>query len=191
MITVSYRLFVSILLFSLAVLTLNAQPRRPMTPADILRVPAVSDVQISPNGSWVVYTVSTVADDKTINSLWLARAGTESVPFTITPQQPTRRNVPYVDWPELRTAPTPLLPTDWNASTPRWSPDSTTIAFLSDHDEQNGLWTVKLDRREPRFVTSIQSTNFFITYSGESYSWAPDSKRIAYISATPEMPEPA
>ncbi len=191
MITVSYRLFVSILLFSLAVLTLNAQPRRPMTPADILRVAAVSDVQISPNGSWVVYTVSTVADDKTINSLWLARAGTDAAPYAINPQQPTRRNVPYSDWEDLRTAATLLLPAGWNGSEARWSPDSTTIAFLSNHDDQDGIWTVKLDRREPRFVASIQSTNFFITYSGESYSWGPDSKRIAYISATTEIAEPS
>jgi len=66
-----------------------------MTPADILRVAAVSDVQISPNGEWVVYTISTVADDKTINSLWLARAGTDAIPYTTNPQQPTRRTVPY------------------------------------------------------------------------------------------------
>src|SRR5262244_453086 len=160
-----YRLFVSILLFSLAGLSLQAQPRRPMTPADILRVAAVSDVQISPNGSWVVYTVSTVEDDKTINSLWLARAGIDAVPYTINPQPPTRRNVPSADWEDLRAGSTPLLPVSWNASAPRWSPDSTTIAFLSNHDDQDGLWTVKLDRREPRFVASIQSTNFFITYA--------------------------
>ena len=187
---VSHRLLVLTLIFSLMGVS-HGQPRRPMTPADILRVAAVSDVEISPNGSWVVYTLSTVADDKTINSLWLARAGTDAVPFTVNPQQPTKRNVPFVDWSDLRTAPTPLLPTGWNASTARWSPDSTTIAFLSNHDEQDGLWTIKLDRREPHFVTSIEPTNFFITYSGESYSWAPDSKRIAYISATPEMVEPS
>jgi dipeptidyl aminopeptidase/acylaminoacyl peptidase len=163
-----------------------------MTPADILRVAAVSDVQISPDGSSVVYTVSTVAEDKTINTLWLMHIAYDSAPYSINPQQqPTRRNGPYLDWPDLRTAATPLLPVGWDASTARWSPDGTTIAFLSSHDQQNGLWTVKLDRREPRFVASIESTNFFITYSGESYSWAPDSRRIAYISATTGMPESA
>ena len=41
-----------------------AQPRRAttsMAPADILRVANISDAQISPNGEWVVYTVSSVA----------------------------------------------------------------------------------------------------------------------------------
>jgi dipeptidyl aminopeptidase/acylaminoacyl peptidase len=187
----SHRAFLSILVVSAISLSLHAQPRRPITPADILRVASVSDVQISPNGSWVVYTVSTVADDKTINSLWLARAGTDAAPYTINPQQPTRRNVPYTDWEDLRTAATPLLPAGWNASEARWSPDSTTIAFLSNRDDQDGIWIVKLDRREPLLVASIQSTNFFITYSGESYSWGPDSKRITYISATNETPEPS
>jgi dipeptidyl aminopeptidase/acylaminoacyl peptidase len=163
-----------------------AQPRRPLTPPDILRVATVGDAQISPNGAWVVYTVSTTADDKNISTLWLANANSG-----ITPYNPTGRRVPYVDWSELRTAATPLLPSGWNASNPRWSPDSSTIAFLSTHDDQQGLWTVKLERRDPRFIAAVQSTNFFITYAGEPISWAPDSKRIAYISATPEIADPA
>jgi dipeptidyl aminopeptidase/acylaminoacyl peptidase len=51
------------------------------------------------------------------------------------------------------------------------------------------LWVVNLDKREPRFIAGVQSTNFFITYAGESLAWAPDSKRIAYISATEELTE--
>jgi len=166
-----------------------AQPRRPMLPADVLRVATVSDAQISPNGLWVIYTVATVADDKNINTLWLARSSVEGIPYQREFQQPTRRTVPYVDWPDIRTAPTPLLAGGWNASTARWSPDSSSIAFLSNHEDQDGLWTVRLDRREPRFIASIQSTNFFITYAGVPFSWSPDSRRIAYISATPEAPD--
>ena len=162
------------------------QPRRPMTPADILRVATVSDAQISPNGAWVVYTVATVADDKTINTLWLVSTASNT-PSSTTPTG--RRPSGYIEWPDIRTSALPLLPSGWTASTPRWSPDSSTIAFLSSHDDQEGLWTVKLDRREPRFITGIQSTNFFITYAGESFSWSPDSKRIAFISATPEATE--
>jgi dipeptidyl aminopeptidase/acylaminoacyl peptidase len=32
----------------------------------------------------------------------------------------------------------------------------------------------------------VEDTNFFITYAGEPFAWSPDSKRIAYISATEE-----
>ena len=181
--------FLSIFLSVLWSVASVAQPRRAMTPADILRVSNVSDAQISPNGQWVVYTVSTVEEDRNVSTLWLARVGPE--PFTFTPAQPLqRRTVPYLDWPEIRSTPQPLLPAGSSGSNPRWSPDSTSIAFLSRQDDQDGLWVVKLDRSQPRFIAAIQSTNFFITYAGEAFSWSPDSRRIAYISARGETPEP-
>ena len=166
-----------------------AQQRHAMLPADILRVANVTDAQIAPNGQWVVYTVSGVDDDKNVSTLWLARVGPEA--FVVTPSQPLqRRTVPYVDWPDTRSAPRPLLSSGWNASTPRWSPDGSSIAFLSQREDQDGLWVVKLDKPEaPRFIAAIQSTNFFITYAGEPFSWSPDSRRIAYISAKAETTE--
>ena len=170
--------------------SVKAQPRRAMTPQDILRVANVTDAQISPNGQWMVYTVSTVDEDKDASTLWLARVSVESIfssPSATPPEG--RRAIPYIDWPDPRTAPTPLLAASWNASSPRWSPDSSSLAFLSNHEDVNGLWVVRLDRREPRLVATVQSTNFFITYAGESLSWSPDSKRIAYISATSEQPD--
>jgi len=112
------RVGVASAILALLTVTTLAQPRRLLTPQDILRVATVSDAQISPNGAWVVYTVSTTADDKTINTLWLASAGSGSVSYAA-PITPGRR-VPYVDWSELRTSPTPLLASGWNASTPRW-----------------------------------------------------------------------
>src|ERR1051326_3638588 len=79
-----------------------AQPRRPMMPADILRVANVTDAQISPNGLWVVYTVSTVDEDKNTSTLWLARVAPD--PFVVRPSQPVqRRTVPYVDWPDRKS----------------------------------------------------------------------------------------
>lgn len=171
----------------------RAQPRRAttsMTPGDILRVANVSDPQISPNGQWVVYTVSTAAGDETISTLWLVRAGTNlgNVPTTTLP--PTSQRSPTTDWLEQRSTSAPLLAPGWNASNPRWSPDGTKIAFLTDREDQRGLWTVNLDKREPRFVASLENTNSFITYAGESLAWSPDSKRIAYISATEESSDP-
>ena len=183
--------FVSIvsLLLILAV-PAAAQPRRTMMPSDILRVANVTDAQISPNGLWVVYTVATVEGDKNVSTLWLARIAPD--PIVVTPAQPLqRRAVPYIDWPDTRSYTRPLLAPDWNASTPRWSPDGSLIAFLSQRDDQNGLWVVKFDKSDPpRLIAPVQSTNFFITYAGEPFSWSPDSRRIAYISAKPETPDP-
>src|SRR5918992_1514913 len=161
------------ILFLLAVLSVptSAQPRRAMAPADVVRVANVTDAQVSPNGQLVVYTVSSVADDKTVSTLWLARVLPEVTPIQPTaqptPRSPTQRTVPYFEWPEIRSAPRLLLPSGWSASTPRWSPDGNSIAFLSGQEEQDGLWVIRLDRPEPRFIAPIISTNFFITYAGE------------------------
>jgi dipeptidyl aminopeptidase/acylaminoacyl peptidase len=171
----------------------SAQPRGLMRAADIVRVANVTDAQISPNGQYVVYTVSAVVEDKTISTLWIARLLPESVPIQPTaqptPRSPSSRTVPYFEWPDIRVAPRTLLPSGISASNPRWSPDGNSIAFLSQQDEQDGLWVVKLDKPEPRFIAPITATNFFITYAGEPFSWSPDSKRIAYISARAETPE--
>ena len=177
-----------LLLLSLIAATCAGQGRQVMRPADVVRVATVSDAQISPNGQWVVYTVSSVDEDQNLSTLWLARLGLESYsPPTASPTP--RRPTPYVDWPELRSAPRPLLPPGWNASTPRWSPDGNSIAFFSTREEQDGLWVVKLEKPEPRLLAPITATNFFITYAGESLSWSPDSRRVAFISAKAETIE--
>jgi hypothetical protein len=49
-----------------------------MRPADVLKVMTVSDAQISPNGQWVVYSVSSVDEDQNVSTLWLARVTFES-----------------------------------------------------------------------------------------------------------------
>ncbi|MBA3568001.1 MAG: S9 family peptidase [Pyrinomonadaceae bacterium] len=180
---------VTTLIFLLLAVTCSAQARRPFATADILREAGVSDAQISPNGQWVVYAVSTAEGDRTISTLWLARPGQEFPDPPTSLPTPTRQ--PDRDWREIARLPSPLLPQSWVASTPRWSPDSTGIAFLSNRDDQNGIWVVNITKAEPRFVAPTQSTNFFIPYAGESFAWSPDSKRIAYISAGEEFSETA
>jgi dipeptidyl aminopeptidase/acylaminoacyl peptidase len=171
----------------------NAQTGRvtSMSPADIVRIASISDVQISPNGQWAVYAVANVASDETISTLWLARLNPNfgDVPTNTSPLKPER--LPTSNWPDQRSAPTPMLPDGWNASNARWSPDSSKIAFLSTRNDQLELWIVSVgnesaEKREPVFVAALQKTNFFITYAGESIAWSPDSKRIAYVSAGEE-----
>ena len=174
------RILRTVLLICLVVTVTRAQGRRPFQPSDILRLANVTDAQISPNGQWVVYSVSTTEDDQTTNTLWLAPASFGSLSQFVSPGN---RTPPYLEWPDFRMSTSPLLNGDWNATTPRWSPDSSSIAFQSLHDDLEGIWVVKLDKREPRFLAPVQKTNFFITYAGESFAWSPDSRRIAFISA--------
>src|ERR1051325_1268514 len=158
-----------------------AQPRA-LTSADILRVATVSDAQISPNGEWVVYSVGTIEGDQSVSTLWLVRAGERLSANPPPSRQPeTRRN-----WEFTRTPGRPFLPAVWIASNPRWSPDSRTIAFISTHDGQRGIWITTPNRPRPRLVATLRDTNFFISYAGAPLAWSPDSHMIAYVSASEE-----
>ncbi len=162
--------------------TLWAQSRRPMAPADILRIANVGDAQISPNGEWVVYTVSTIEGDQTVSILWLVRASERLSNVPPTSRQPEQRR----NWEAPRILARPLLPPGWSGANPRWSPDGKSIAFFSSHEGQHGIWVSGPDRRIPRLIATVRDTNFFITYAGESFAWSPDSRMIAYVSAIEE-----
>jgi dipeptidyl aminopeptidase/acylaminoacyl peptidase len=136
-----------------------AQSKRGFQPADLYALRDVSDAQISPDGSRVVYTISEVSPDhrRTISHLWLV--------------------------PTAGGEPKRLTSDEASESTARWSPDGRLIAFYSDRDKQNGLWVVNADGTAPQLVAHIARTNFFLTKAGESFTWSPDSKRIAFLSS--------
>ena len=50
-----------------------AQTKRVLKPEDIYRLQQVSSAQVSPDGKWVVYVVSTVdsAKDKRDDNIWM------------------------------------------------------------------------------------------------------------------------
>src|ERR1700704_4129272 len=86
--------------------SLRAHPPRARAPADILRIANVSDAQISPNGDWVVYSVSTADADQTVSTLWLVRAAERFSGVPPTSRQPEQRR----NWDLPRTPGLPLLP---------------------------------------------------------------------------------
>src|SRR6185369_2169154 len=173
----------AILLFGLLISPLARSQNRRLGPADILRVVTVGDVQISPNGEWIVYTVSTTEGEQSISTLWVVRAGDNFSASPTSRLPEARRN-----WEGPRVVGRPFLPAGWNAGNPRWSPDGRSIAYIATHDDLRGIWVSSLNRPQPRFVAAVRGTNFFITYAGESFVWSPDSRMIAYISADEEEP---
>src|SRR5262249_20600662 len=86
-----------------------AAERRPIKVDDLFRFQRVADPQISPDGSQVVYAVTTVTDatnNKTSSNLWLAAT-------------------------DGKTPPRRLTTTEKKDSHPRWSPDGKRILFES------------------------------------------------------------
>ena len=124
------RLLPSLILGSLACSSALAAGR-PMTVDDLLAVRAVSDPQVSPDGTRVAYVVAArdPATDKTNSDLWL-------VP--IKGGEPRR----------LTTAPG----TDTH---PRWSPDGKQLAFVSNRGGSAQVWLLPLDGGEARQLTKL------------------------------------
>lgn len=156
-----FRLPLIALIFICSVLaTAQTQPSpRGFLPTDLSALKDVSDAQISPDGPKVVYVVSESAPDRSrmTSRLWITpTAGGESKRLTTG---------------------------DANESTPRWSPDGKWIAFYSNRDQQDGIWIAPAEGGEPRLVTHTLRTNFHLKGAGESFTWSPDSKHLAFVSS--------
>jgi dipeptidyl aminopeptidase/acylaminoacyl peptidase len=100
-----------------------APARRPLRPTDVYQLRAVNDPQLSPDGAWVAYSVTTAdsAKDKSDSDVWMTSwDGATTIRLTSSPD---------------------------GESTPRWSPDNRYLAFVSGRQEGKGGQVWLLDRR--------------------------------------------
>jgi dipeptidyl aminopeptidase/acylaminoacyl peptidase len=140
-----------------------AHAKRPMVPSDLAKLAEVGDPQIDPKGEWIAYTVKTADTEKDKNEthLWMVSwDGKRSVQLT------NRKG-------ETET-------------TPRFSPDSQSLAFISgrtDEDDNGQLWLMNRAGGEAVLMPGIKG-------SVDDLAWSPDSKSIALIVTDPD-PEPA
>jgi dipeptidyl aminopeptidase/acylaminoacyl peptidase len=67
-------------------------------------------------------------------------------------------------------------------SSPRWSPDGRTLAFVSDRGEGNQIWLLPATGGEAVELTSARN-------SVSSFRWSPDGKRIAFLASDPRTTE--
>jgi dipeptidyl aminopeptidase/acylaminoacyl peptidase len=103
------------------------------TPDDILKVNGVGEVQVSPDASYVAFTVTSHMLEKAepITHVWLSRAD-GSQPFQLTRG-------------------------DRSCSSPRWSPDGARIAFLSGRTGANNIWVVSIAGGEAEQLTDTKA----------------------------------
>jgi dipeptidyl aminopeptidase/acylaminoacyl peptidase len=126
--------------------------KRGLRSSDLFALRVVGDPQISPEGEWVAYTVTSIdsAKDKSDTDVWMTNwAGTQTIRLTYTPE---------------------------GESSPRWSPDGRYLAFISARQDAKGGQVWILDRRggEAQQLTKVKG-------GVSSIAWSPDSKRIALI----------
>ena len=136
---------------------LAAQAPRAITPADILRLRNVSDPQVSPDGEWVAYAVSSVDSlkDKRDSDVHMVRwDGSRMVRLTAT----TARE-----------------------SQPRWSPDGRYLAFVSARAEADEaqIWLLERAGGEAQLLTSLPE-------GVDDYAWSPDGSRLVVVSQDPD-----
>ncbi len=125
---------------------------------DLLALKVVSDPQISPDGSLIVYTVLQCDEETntTSNAIWLIHSKDSKAQ---TPRQLTGTGSnKHLDF------------------APRWSPDGQSLAFLSDRNGSAQIHILPLAGGEAQQVSSL---NQDIT----EYSWRPDGKAFLAHSA--------
>jgi dipeptidyl aminopeptidase/acylaminoacyl peptidase len=76
----------------------------------------------------------------------------------------------------------PLTQGKKGCHTPRWSPDSRWLAFLSDRDGSTQVHVIA-----PRGGEAVPLTAHDTGI--ESFAWSPDGQRLAFVAADPDSPE--
>jgi dipeptidyl aminopeptidase/acylaminoacyl peptidase len=127
-------------------------PRRALRPDDFYNMQIVTEPQVSPDGKWVAYVVSTNdrGADETRSAIWMVSwDGTQQVPLT-NPAHDT--------------------------GSPRWSLDGRYLSYLAIPAGSDKSQIMLLDRRggEARALTAVADDI-------ESYEWSPDSKHLVLV----------
>jgi len=108
-----------------------AAQKRAITFEDYIALKSVSDPQLSPDGKWVAYTVSTpsLQDNRNVARVWVVEVATgKSRQLTGGPGSDRQ---------------------------PRWSPDGKTLAFVSTRDSGAQVWVLPIGGGDARKVSHL------------------------------------
>lgn len=128
------------------------ESRRPIEIDDLYNFVFVADPNISPDGTRVAWVATSVEREKNgyRSSIWLAAADGSDTPYRFTAGR-------------------------GKDTSPRWSPDGSHIAFLSDRSGRNQVWVIPNDGGEAWQVTNGAN-------AASEISWTPDGTSIVYSS---------
>jgi dipeptidyl aminopeptidase/acylaminoacyl peptidase len=123
---------------------------RPFVADDLLKLQSISDPQISPDGTRILFSkASPNAKLKTVGHLWTVEVETGKTKQWTSGEKSCGHG--------------------------RWSPDGTQIAFISGRDEPAAqLFLIPTDGGEARKLTDLPEGSI-----GE-FAWSPDGQRIAF-----------
>ena len=149
-------ILVSICLFSSLVFGQTA--KHPITLDDISRLREVRDPQLSPDGGWVAYVVSTIdsKEDKSASDIWTAGYDGKI----------QRQMTSSTD----------------SESSPRWSPDGRYLSFTSSRPgpaKGDQVWLLDRNGGEAIQLTDVKGRL-------QGYEWSPDSKWLALVIGDPD-----
>ncbi|HVG18677.1 MAG TPA: S9 family peptidase, partial [Blastocatellia bacterium] len=110
-----------------------AEARRPFKVDDLLKVRVVSDPQLSPDGSWIAYTITDTykASNRKVTQIYIVPSGGGE------PRQVTDEKT--------------------SSYLPRWSPDSKRLAFISARDGASQVWAIEMASGNLRKVSNIST----------------------------------
>ena len=134
----------------------GAKTKPGLAPADLHTLQSIGNVQLSPDGTHVAYSI-------THN------------------ERPGR---PYSDtW--IRDLTTGKVAKLNGGAGPRWSRDSRWVAYQGRLDEGAGLIVADQNGEAERLIAPIEGTNHPLPSSGDAIAWSPDGRSIAFVSAAP------
>lgn len=125
--------------------------KHPITFTDMIGMHRVAEAEISRDGKWVAYTVTTpdMEANRGASNIWMvATAGGSELQLT----------------------------RSGHDSSPVWSPDGKTLAFLSSRSGDSQVYLLSMDGGEAHPLTKLST-------GADIVKWSPDGKTIAFTSS--------